>query len=114
MDYGYPVDYFDKSPRTFHTLLPRANGDNGNTPSGIGSLLAQSYGHDTIAYLDTDNGFQPQHVENLVKAHLNTGAGPLTCMWTFHDLEGNDLRITEPEEDERKHVGTSCVMLFRP
>jgi glycosyltransferase involved in cell wall biosynthesis len=42
-----------------HITLPQAHSDNGNTPRGIGSILADVEGYDFIAYLDADNWFYP-------------------------------------------------------
>ena len=47
-------------------------------------------------------------------AHIKSGAAVLSCRRTFHDLEGADLNIREPDEDQRLHVDTSCLLLFRP
>ncbi len=40
-----------------HISLPQSHTDYGNTPRGIGSLVADIEGYDFIAYLDADNWF---------------------------------------------------------
>lgn len=110
---GHPVTLFDKSPHTDHVILPRANGDNGNTPRGIGSLLASSWGFDAVAYLDADNWFAPEHIANLVRAATQTAAPVAASKRTFHTLDGALLPIFEVQEEDRAHIDTSCYLFMR-
>ena len=45
-----------------HVVLPQAHANNGDTPRGIGGLLAEAEGYDFVAYLDADNWFQPNQI----------------------------------------------------
>ncbi len=111
---GHPVDFLEPSSRIKHVILPKANADNGNTPRGIGSLLAAMDGYDAVAYLDADNWFLPQHLEKMVKAHEDTGAFLVSCRRAFHTLDGDEMPISEWDEDRHQHVDTSCWLVFRP
>ena len=111
---GHKNEFFEHKGRALHVTLPRAHGDNGNTPRGIGSMLADTYGYDVVAYLDADNWFAPEHISNAVAAHEASGHPVVCCKRTFHDMEGAPLPIIEPAEESRSHVDTSCFVIFRP
>lgn len=97
----------------FHVTLPRAHADNGNTPRGIGGLIASKSGYDFIAYLDADNWFLQGHLEASILKHFESGAPIITSFRTFYDQAGNRLPITEPAEDMLHHVDTSCFLVSR-
>lgn len=96
-----------------HIVLPQAHGDNGNTPRGIGSLLAEVEGYDFIAYLDADNWYHEGHIESLLELHNKSKANICTSFRSFHSLNGVNLKIAEKEENELAHVDTSCLLLSR-
>jgi glycosyltransferase involved in cell wall biosynthesis len=96
-----------------HVKLPNAHGDNGNTPRGIGSLLAMKAGYDFIAYLDADNWFHPNHIESMISLYAKTKANILCSFRTFHTLDGQEMMINESQEDNLKHVDTSCCMIHK-
>lgn len=110
---GHAQDWVAASPRTEHVCLPRANGDNGNTPRGIGSLLAASWDYDAVAYLDADNWFDDRHIESLTQKLGQSGAAIIASKRTFHALDGRALPIFEIDEDTHTHVDTSCFLLTR-
>ncbi|PUE24593.1 glycosyltransferase family A protein [Limnohabitans sp. Jir72] len=99
--------------KTKHIVLPQSHGDNGNTPRGIGSLLADVEGYDFIAYLDADNWFHANHLESLLELHNETNADICTSFRTFHSLNGEQLNVYEENEDNLLHVDTSCLLIHR-
>lgn len=111
---GSPSEIFEQGPRTLHVKLPQANADNGNTPRAIGGILADAYGYDAVAYLDADNWFEDNHIENLIAAHERSKAPLVCCKRKFYDLDGTFMDITEPAEERNEHVDTSCWIVFRP
>jgi glycosyltransferase involved in cell wall biosynthesis len=111
---GHRNGMFDGAERTLHVTLPRAHGDNGNTPRGVGSLLADSYGYDAVAYLDADNWFAADHIATMVAAHETSGSPVVGCKRSFHALDGTPLSVTEFDEEANRHVDTSCFIVFRP
>jgi glycosyltransferase involved in cell wall biosynthesis len=111
---GHPNRLFDGAERTLHVTLPRAHGDNGNTPRGIGSLLADTYGYDAVAYLDADNWFAAEHIATMVAAHEKSGGPVIGCKRTFHALDGTPMSVSELDEDAHRHIDTSCFVVFRP
>jgi glycosyltransferase involved in cell wall biosynthesis len=96
-----------------HVVLPTSHDDGGNTPRGIGSLLADSEGYDFVAYLDADNWYQPEHLASLLELHQRTGAAVCTCFRSFHLPDGSRLPIAEDAEDTLQHVDSSCFLLHR-
>lgn len=99
--------------RAKHVVLPVAHGDNGNTPRGIGGLLASAEGYEYIAYLDADNWYHPDHLQTLLALHGSTSADVCCSLRTFHQLNGEEMPVRELDEDEYRHVDTSCVFLHR-
>lgn len=109
---GHPLDVIDGwSAR--HVTLPTEHGDAGNTPRGIGSLLAKSEGYDFIAYLDADNWYHDGHLRSLIQL-WETMRSPACCSSrTFHDLQGQALPVRELDEDAIGHIDTSCFLIHR-
>lgn len=97
-----------------HIILDKAHGDNGNTPRGIGALLAEIEGFEYIAYLDADNWFHPGHLDSLISLQKETQADVCCSFRTIHDLDGNELtNVQDKDELSLNHVDTSCFLLHR-
>ena len=96
-----------------HVVLPVAHHDGGSTPRGIGAMLADSEGYDFVTFLDADNWYHPGHLASLLQVHQRTGAQVCTCFRTFHRPDGTKLEISEQDEDQLRHVDTSCFMVHR-
>lgn len=109
---GHPQAAIDQW-QAKHIVLPCCHDDNGNTPRGVGSLLAQSEGYDYIAYLDADNWFLDGHIQSLLDQIRATKAHVASSFRLFHDLSGQVLDVSERAEERLKHVDTSCYLLSR-
>ena len=109
---GHPNDAVSKW-NAKHIILSDSHGDNGNTPRGIGSLLAQAEGYDFIAFLDADNWFYPNHITSLLDLYQKTKAEVCTSLRSIHDLDGIKLDIEELNDLSLKHIDTSCFMLHQ-
>jgi glycosyltransferase involved in cell wall biosynthesis len=109
---GHPLDCIDEW-NVGHVKLHKSHDDNGNTPRGIGSLLASREGYDFIAYLDADNWYHDGHLRSLLELWEQSRSQACSSFRTFHDDAGNDLRIQERDEDELRHVDTSCFLIHR-
>jgi glycosyltransferase involved in cell wall biosynthesis len=96
-----------------HVSLPEAHGDFGDTPRGIGSLLANVEGYDFITYLDADNWMHTDHLSSLFSLWENTKADVCTSFRTFHTITGIEMPISERDEQLLNHVDTSCYFLHR-
>jgi glycosyltransferase involved in cell wall biosynthesis len=96
-----------------HVILPQAHGDNGNTPRGIGGLLAAAEGYDFIAYLDADNWYHADHLASLHSLWQATRADVCCSLRTFHGIDGTEIPVRESDEEAFNHVDTSCYLLHR-
>jgi hypothetical protein len=108
---GIPYDEVD-SWEAQHIKLPVNTGDYGDTPRGVGSVVAIGQGFDAIAYLDADNWYSPEHISTLVQLHKQSGAAVVTSARNLHRLDGTLLGKCF-EVDGKKFVDTSCLMLTR-
>ena len=99
MSDGFPQDWLD-SANVRHIRLGRPHNDVGNTPRGLGALLAVSEGYDGIGLLDADNWYDEDHI-----AADRIAASP-------PDLVCAKRRILLPDgrqvPEELNHVDTSC------
>ena len=110
---GFPNPEVDRWP-VHHIRLAGAHGDNGNTPRGIGSILAEAVRYDFIAYLDADNWFHPGHLRSLLDLHQQGGVDVCCARRSFHGMDGIEMPgAGDPDEDEGRHVDTSCYLLSR-
>lgn len=108
---GHPQAIPD-SPAIVHVKLPTAHGDFGNTPRGIGSMLAVSEGADVLMFLDADNYLDADHVElclvaaaagqDIVIARRRIVTPDRRVL--IEDPDGNDFANDYPD--------TNCVILM--
>ncbi len=107
---GHPQDWIDSEP-VRHLRLDRAHGDFGNTPRGIGAMLAVSEGLAPIIMLDADNWLEPQHVEICLKAAAGTpGTDFVVARRHLRRQDGSIMPIAD--EPASEHVDTSCFAFF--
>lgn len=109
---GFPLEAIDDWDCK-HLILPQAHGDSGNTPRGVGSILADAGGYDFIGYLDADNWFHDDHLKSLLQLWKDTQAPVLCSARTYHRLDGALMKVTEPDEDNFHHVDTSCFLIHK-
>ncbi len=95
-----------------HLRLPVNIGDYGDTPRGLGSVLAISQGFDAIAYLDADNWYSPEHIATLVALHEKSGAAVISSARNLHRLDGTLLGRCS-ETNGETFVDTNCYFLTR-
>jgi hypothetical protein len=96
-----------------HITLPQAHGDNGNTPRGIGGMIAFAKGFDALAYLDADNWFGDGHIDSMRQTQHHTGAS-VVCSWRTVVLpDGTVVEELDPEDKKKTHVDTSCYLITR-
>lgn len=101
---GMPQDWLDAMP-VHHLRLRQCHADFGNTPRGLGAMLALAEQYDAIGFLDADNWYDPDHVEACVAAAA--GADAVIARRRFVRYDGSVMDIP----DEPDHVDTSCFWL---
>lgn len=97
-----------------HIILGIAHGDNGNTPRGVGALVAMNEGFDCIAFLDADNWLGPDHVRRAIETQARGG---FEVVFTGRHIvfpDGRRLTVLPEEERRHRHADTSCMVLFEP
>jgi glycosyltransferase involved in cell wall biosynthesis len=110
---GFPQLWID-GERVRHFKLDREHGDNGNTPRGIGALIAIGEEYDGIGMLDADNWLDNDHVEACLEAAASSEGGATQCDYVIAQR-----RFRRPDEtilpfpEETGFVDTSCFFFLR-
>ena len=108
---GHPQDWIDGED-VRHIRLDRSHGDYGNTPRGIGALLAIAEDYDAIAFLDADNWLLPIHVE-LALATARQAGGPHDYIIAQRNMVRPDGTVMPiPDEPIDSHVDTNCFVFL--
>ena len=96
-----------------HITLPRAHGDNGNSPRCIGAISAINQGYWPILFLDADNWFKPWHLKAVVALHRRHPRADVLAMGRECALPDGTPIPGIPEEDlKHRHVDTSCYVFY--
>jgi hypothetical protein len=102
---GFPQSWLDDS-HVRHIKLGKAHKDAGNTPRGLGALLAVSEGYTGIGFLDADNWYDPNHVEECCRASEGLDS-PVDIVFAKRRMFlANGVLINAPEQID--HVDTRC------
>jgi glycosyltransferase involved in cell wall biosynthesis len=91
--------------------LPQPHQDVGNAGRAIGSVTAICQDFDALAYLDSDNWYEPAHLQTLVNLQRATGAAVCSSTRNLHQLDGTLLGRC-PEVDGERFVDTNCLFLM--
>jgi hypothetical protein len=107
---GLPQDWLDGAG-VRHFKLDRNHGDFGNTPRGVGALIAIGEEYDGIALLDADNWLDEDHIEACLAA---AGSTATPCDYVvarrrFRRPNGTVMPVPE----EAGHVDTNCFFFLR-
>jgi glycosyltransferase involved in cell wall biosynthesis len=103
---GFPQDWLDDGTVN-HLRLGQCHADFGNTPRGLGAMLAIAEHYEAIGFLDADNWYDADHVEACVAAAAGADADAVIARRRFVRYDGSVMDIT----DEPDHVDTSCFWL---
>jgi hypothetical protein len=96
-----------------HITLPKAHGDNGNTPRCVGAISAINQGYWPILLLDADNWFQPWHLTTVVALRQRHPSADVLAMGRECALPDGTPIPGVPEEDlGLRHVDTSCYVFY--
>ena len=109
---GFPQPWIDDEP-VRHIKLDRPHGDYGNTPRGIGALLAIAEDYDAIGFIDADNWLEPEHAARCLEFGYDSG-GPLVdfivCQRKFRRPDETVLEVAD--EPIATHVDTNCFFFL--
>jgi len=107
---GFPQAWLDEAG-VRHFKLDRHHGDFGNTPRGVGALIAIGEEYDAIGLLDADNWLEPDHIALCLAAARVTPA-PCDYVVARRTFRRPDETIM-PIPEEPGHVDTNCFFFLR-
>ncbi|MFO1184247.1 MAG: glycosyltransferase family A protein [Bauldia sp.] len=94
-----------------HIVLDRAHGDFGNTPRGVGALLAICEGFDGFCFLDADNWLEPSHLADCIAAASSIEDCDLVRTGrTFRRPDGSLLPVAEDRDSD--FTDTNCFFFL--
>ena len=96
-----------------HLVLPQGHRNCGNTPRGLGALMAASQGYEPIFFLDADNWFKPNHVELALELHHNDPSIDVVISGRNIVLDDGSILHEAPEDVEQLFADTSTLGLFK-
>jgi hypothetical protein len=103
---GHPQNWLDEAG-VRHLRLDTAHNDFGNTARGLGALLAISEGYKAIGFLDADNWYDQDHVEQCCKAGHSIGGVPADLVAAKRRFFLPDGAATNLPE-QPNHIDTNC------
>ncbi|WP_158932875.1 glycosyltransferase [Acidisphaera sp. S103] len=95
-----------------HIILQRNYKDYGNTPRLIGCYSAIARDADAIAFLDGDNWFQPDHLENLERFARDNRLDACSSARTLHRPDGSYMTKC-PTVNGRPYIDTSSLLVMK-
>ena len=109
---GLPQSWIDNE-RVRHLKLDQNHADYGNTPRGLGAMLAAAEGYAGIGLLDADNWFDPDHVQSCLEAAAHCPGSARHCDYViarrrYRHVDGSVLPLTS----EVPYSDTSCFFLL--
>jgi hypothetical protein len=107
---GFPRSWIDDAD-VRHIKLDRCHGDYGNTPRGIGALIAIAEEYHGIGFLDADNWLEKDHVKACLVAGRAASA-PCDYVIAQRTFRRPDETII-PLREEPNHVDTNCFFFLR-
>ncbi len=93
-----------------HIRLAAAHADNGDTPRGIGALVAFAQRFDAVAFLDADNWFADNHLSSLLRVQRRQRANVVCSYRQVVLADGTPVARVDPEDARKSHVDTSCYL----
>jgi exopolysaccharide biosynthesis predicted pyruvyltransferase EpsI/glycosyltransferase involved in cell wall biosynthesis len=110
---GFAKDWIDRAD-VRHFRLDRCHSDYGDTPRGVGAMIAAAEGYQTIGFLDADCWLEPDHVEYCLE--LAKQAGPDGCDYVIalrHERRPDGTIINVGQVSVERHVDTNCYFFLK-
>lgn len=108
---GFPQDWIDGTG-VRHIRLDRNSADYGDTPRGIGAMLAISAGYDAIGLLDADCWLEPDHVETCFECANMAAEEPDFVVARVKTLLPDGTPIPAVEESVDTHIDTNSYLML--
>jgi glycosyltransferase involved in cell wall biosynthesis len=100
------------SDRVHKISISHNIGDYGDSPRTLGVVYAFAQGADAVAFLDSDNWYEPDHVESLLALQRSTGAKVTVSYRNLAHLDGGILGLC-PDSNGISFCDTSCMLFTR-
>jgi glycosyltransferase involved in cell wall biosynthesis len=107
---GFPQDLSSLGPELDHIQLPH-NDDYGNSPRAIGGISAAARNFEAVAYLDSDNWYEPNHIEHMVRLAASASAAVVAAQRMLRSLDGKAMGADTFDSDGDAFCDTSCIFL---
>lgn len=110
---GIPHPYITSlcsSKKIQHIILSQSHVDAGGTPRAIGALSAFSQGYDAVAFLDSDNTYQNNHIE-VVSNYFSQDISVVTATRNICDNCGNIMYVDKIESNGVDFCDTNCLFI---
>ena len=110
---GHPQDWIDKEP-VRHIKLDQSHGDCGNTPRGMGALMAVAENYDGICFLDADNWYDNDHVEACLAAASAKATPPdfVAAQRRFVRPDGSLMWLQPADQPHHPKIDTNCYFFL--
>lgn len=102
------IDQWDST----HLSLPKNFADNGNTPRSVGAVMAASMGYNPIFFLDADNYFLDNHVQEALSLKAQTPKLDVIFSGRIIRLDDGSTFHPAPEDKLRLFADTSTMCFF--
>jgi predicted O-linked N-acetylglucosamine transferase (SPINDLY family) len=96
-----------------HMVLPANVGNCGATPRGFGAQYAFAQGYDAVAFLDADNWYEPDHVEQALQRLEQQQLDVVFARRNVVFEDGQPLGQPDPEDADGRHVDTNCYVFSK-
>ena len=103
------IEEFD----AIHFSLPVNSADNGNTPRCLGALMAASLGYNPIFFLDADNYFLDDHIQQALALKTLDPSLDVVFSGRIILLDDGSTFAPAPEDRMRLFADTSTMCFFR-
>ena len=96
-----------------HLSLPKNSANNGNTPRCLGALLAASLGYDPIFFLDADNYYLVNHIQDAICIKEANPCVDVVFSGRQILLDDGTIFYPAPEDRLRLFADTSTMCFFK-
>ncbi len=108
---GFPQSWIDDEP-VRHLRLDAAHADYGDTPRGLGALLAVAEGYEAVGLLDADNWLADDHVEKCLGAAAAQPGGCDFVIARRYMVAPDGAQLPCEDESPAAFSDTSCFFLL--
>jgi hypothetical protein len=110
---GHPQYWVEEYANVAHLVLRKSAADYGDTPRSLGFVLGVRRDYDIIQFLDADNILYGGHFDLVLNGFAETAADLLIARRDLLRPDGSIIDWKNEEDDNFRHVDTSCFVFSR-